>query len=90
MRAVAFLGKRQQGLVTHPLCYERVNASTQASSTAMTPRCQTLPAPAGSAACCARAGRRASGTAWSAPRSGCAGQPASGSSWRRADVHLGG
>lgn len=57
---------------------------------AMTPRSQTPPAPAGWAACCALAGRTASGTAWSAPRWGCAGRPASGSSWRRAAVLPGG
>lgn len=31
-----------------------------------------------------------SDTAWSALRSGCAGQPAFGSSWHRGDVHPGG
>ncbi len=58
-------------------------------SDARTPRRRTPPAPAASAACCARAGRTASGTAWSAPRSGCAGPPASGSSWRRSDGRWG-
>lgn len=53
-------------------------------------RCRTPPTPAGWAACCAPAGRRASGTVWSAPRWGCAGRPASESSWHKAAVLLGG
>lgn len=52
--------------------------------------CQTPPTPVVWAACCAQAGRRVSGTVWSAPRWDCAGPPASGSSWHKAVFLLGG
>lgn len=39
-------GKRREGWFNHPVCDEAVYVYVHASS-AMTPRCRTLPAPAG-------------------------------------------